>query len=122
MKQCPQCFNSEIGEKDNYCKICGMNLKGEAAAETTAQKNANKDRKYKKVTMSLSVPTRLVAFASNEEECKSLIEKEDWLLMFSPELGKQLGFTAQIWIVYKEYSPSPLGYTGGLSESQPKVK
>lgn len=90
MKQCPQCFNYEIGEKDNYCKICGMNLKGEAAAETTAQKNADKDRKYKKVTMSLSVPTRLVAFARNEEECQSLIEKEDWLLMFSPSLGNSL--------------------------------
>ncbi len=36
MNNCPRCYNSEIGEKDNYCKICGMNLRGEAAAGTTA--------------------------------------------------------------------------------------
>lgn len=36
MNNCPRCYNSEIGEKDNYCKICGTNLRGKAAAGTTA--------------------------------------------------------------------------------------
>ena|GEM_PF-5422229 len=36
MNNCPRCYNHEISEKDNYCKICGMNLRGEASAGMTA--------------------------------------------------------------------------------------
>ncbi|GAA0390114.1 hypothetical protein GCM10008933_21260 [Paenibacillus motobuensis] len=36
MSKCPRCSNSEISEMDNYCRICGLNLKGEAAAGTAA--------------------------------------------------------------------------------------
>jgi hypothetical protein len=34
--RCPRCNYSEISEKDNYCRICSLNLKREAAAGTTA--------------------------------------------------------------------------------------
>lgn len=37
MNQCPRCYNSEIEEHHNYCKICGLNLKDSAAAGTTAE-------------------------------------------------------------------------------------
>lgn len=99
MNNCPRCYNSEIGEKDNYCKICGTSLKGEAAVGST-------DLKYERVTMSLALPTQLVAFASTAEEYKQLIEKEDWLPFYFPELGEQMGIKAELWIAYKESSAS----------------
>lgn len=43
MDKCPRCYNSEIDEKDNYCKICGTNLRGEAAAGTTALEKVIED-------------------------------------------------------------------------------
>lgn len=36
MNVCPRCQNSEIEVEDNFCKICGLGLKGKAAAVTTA--------------------------------------------------------------------------------------
>lgn len=37
MQNCPRCKSSEINETDNYCKICGLDLK-EATAATAAYK------------------------------------------------------------------------------------
>jgi len=33
---CPRCSTREIGPADNFCKHCGLALKVEAAAATTA--------------------------------------------------------------------------------------
>lgn len=46
MNPCPQCANSEIGEADNFCRICGLALKGEAATGMTA--DIKKDGPYPK--------------------------------------------------------------------------
>lgn len=27
MNKCPRCQNSEVGEEDRFCKICGLELK-----------------------------------------------------------------------------------------------
>lgn len=35
MNQCPRCVINEIAATNNFCKVCGMDLK--AAAGTTAQ-------------------------------------------------------------------------------------
>lgn len=43
MKNCPRCKNSEINTEDNYCKICGLDLK-EATAVTAAPKVTIQDR------------------------------------------------------------------------------
>jgi hypothetical protein len=36
LNQCLHCYNSEIEQHHNYCKVCGLNLKESAAAGTTA--------------------------------------------------------------------------------------
>lgn len=38
MNNCPRCYHSEIGEKDNFCKICGMNLRETSAGMMAFEK------------------------------------------------------------------------------------
>lgn len=40
IKQCPRCKNEDINKNQNYCQVCGLDLRKEIAPEVPVQEQS----------------------------------------------------------------------------------